>query len=198
MYEKRYLFIIALAVTMLFTSACTVSLPAVRSGTAIITAPTPDPWTQAVDDAQKALAESELDAHFQYYQDAADDIDDYLAQLKKIRPALKLIDALKHMNLPVVGNGWEFIVNALDKAHAGAGAALEQVDEDLRDLLNSYERLQRLDELDRTRAAIQAFQANPSQGALEALGEEMARADFILAGVDKDAADLLDRVNALL
>jgi len=56
----------------------------------------------------------------------------------------------------------------------------------------------RLDELDRTRAAIQAFQANPSQGTLEALGEEMARADFILAGVDKDAADLLDRVNALL
>jgi len=197
MREKPYL-LLAFFIILLFTSACATSAPTVERGPASIATPTPDPWTQAVADAQQVLADADLDAHFQYYQETADKIDDYLAQLERIRPAFQLIDTLKTTNLPLVGNVWDLIIKALDKAYFGAGTALEQVDEGLRNLLDSYDRLQRLDELDQTSAAIQAFQTAPSRQTLEPLGEEMARADFILAGVDKDAAALLDKVNVLL
>lgn len=198
--QRKSLFILALFVTLLLISGCASALPTVERGPQAIPTPTPtpDPWTQAVADAQQALADADLDAHFQYYQDTAARIDDYLAQLEKIRPALKLIDALKATDLPILGNVWDLIVKALDKALMGAGVALEQVDEGLRELLDSHYRLQRLDALDQTLAAVQAFQANPSRQTLEPLGEAMARADFILAGVDKDAAALLDQVHVLL
>ena len=201
MYDKFYLYI-ALAITILFASACTASLPGVGRGTAIMTAstptPTPDPWTQAVDEAQQALEGAELNAHFQFYQESADKIDDYLGQLEKLRPALRFIDTLKSTNLPIVGNVWDGLIAALNKAHLGSGTALEQVDASLRDLLDSHRRLQRLDELDGARAAVQRFQEAPSRETLKAMGEEMARADFILAGVDKDAARLQNQVDALL
>ncbi len=198
--RRKAIFILIIVVTLLGVSGCTTALPTIERGPVAIAdpTPTPDPWTQAVADAQSVLADADLDAHFQYYQDTAAKIDDYLAQLNKLRPALKLIDTLKATNLPVVGNVWDLIVNALDKAYFGAGTALEQVDAGLRNLLDSYQRLQRLDELDQTGAAIHAFQADPSRRTLEPLGEEMARADFILAGVDKDASALQGKVNMLL
>ena len=207
--KKHFLLPLILGIALLLVG-CTTSLPAVggpTSGTETpgerpqpipTPTPTPDPWTQAVTETQSVLADADLDAHFQYYQDTADKIDDYLAQLEKIRPALKLIDTLKDTNIPILGNVWDLIIKALDKAFLGAGIALEQVDEGLRDLLDSHYRLQRLDELDQTLAAVQAFQANPSRETLEPLGEEMARADFILAGVDKDAAALQEKVDALV
>ena len=196
--RRKTIFILMIFMAVAVTSGCAAPLTTDERGPATIATPTPDPWPQAVADAQDVLADADLDAHFQYYQDTADEIDDYLAQLAKIRPALQLIDTLKATNLPVVGNVWDLIINALDKAYLGAGTALEQVDAGIRNILDTYERLQRLDELDQTSAAIQAFQANPSRQTLEPLGEEMARADFILAGVDKDATTLLDKVNVLL
>jgi archaellum component FlaC len=195
--NKTIFLVFVMLVGVLLTSACAAAPSSDLLPTAVPTRAS-DPWDQAVADAQQVLAEAELEAHFQYYQDTVDKIDDYLAQLEKIRPALKLLDTLKTTDLPVLGNVWELLVRALDKAYFGAGVALEQVDEELRDLLDSYERLQRLDELDQTSAAIQAFQADPSRQTLEPLGEEMARADFILAGVDKDAASLQEKVDALL
>ena len=169
----------------------------VRAPTAIPTA-TPDPWVQAVSDAQAVLADEDFDAHFQSYQETAAQIDGYLAQLETVRPALRLIDKMKQTELPVLGNLWKLLVRALDKAYFGAGVGLEQMDEGLRDLLETHERLQRLDGLDKTSAAIDHFRENPSKETLQAMGEEMAEADFILTGVDKDAARLQAKVNTLL
>ncbi len=206
---KRSMLLFLLGMTLVM-AGCTTSLPLVggpgagnaapEAPTRLIPTPTPtpDPWLQAISDAQALLANAELEAHVQYYHETAGKIDGYLAQLEKLRPALKLFDTLKTTELPVVGNAWELLIKALDRALFGSGTALEQVDEGLRDLLDSHYRLQRVDELDQTLAAVQAFQVNPSRHTLEAMGEAMARADFILAGVDKDAAALQDKVTFLL
>ncbi len=77
--------------------------------------PTPDPWAQAVADAQSVLAGAELDVHFQYYRNTASRVENYLAQLEKLRPALKLFDTLKATELPILGNAWDLIVKALNR-----------------------------------------------------------------------------------
>ena len=187
-----------LILAMLTIGGCAAAPSSVmRAPTAAPTA-TPDPWVQAVSDAQAVLADEDFDTHFQSYQETATKIDAYLAQLEAVRPALNLIDKMKQTELPVLGNLWDLLIRALDKAYFGAGAGLDQVDEGLRDLLETHERLQRLDELDKTSAAIADFRENPSEETLRAMGEEMAEADFILTGVDKDAARLQDKVEALL
>jgi len=187
-----------LILAMIAVGGCAAAPSRVAEAPAAIPTATPDPWDQAVSDAQEVLADADLDAHFQFYQETADQIDVYLAQLETVRPALDFIDALKQKELPVLGNVWELLVRALDKAYLGSGMGLEQVDKGLRDLLDTHERLQRLDQLDKTSAAVEAFQNGPSKTTLQAMGEEMAEADFILAGVDKDAASLLVKVDALL
>ncbi len=195
-----------LLVLLMMAIGCTTGLPTIEHVPQVFPTPaptptptpTPDPWMQAVADAQSTLADADLEAHFQFYQDTTDKIDAYLAQLEKLRPALKLFDTLKTTELPLVGNAWNLIIKALDKAFLGAGTGLEQVDEGLRDLLDSHHRLQRVDELNQTLDAVHVFEANPSRQTLEPMGETMARADFILAGVDKDATAFQDKVTALL
>ena len=223
--KKQLPFFLLLFTTILLTSACTatfmtlmqdhrvVNAPAAKS--AIVAAqpvkqffhrpqptptptPTPDPWLDAVDKAEEVLAEASLDAHFPVYQATADAIDDYLGQIEKVRPLLKFNDRLKNTNLPFIGNAWEKLVEGLNKASEGTGDSLEDLDQGLRGLLDSHKRLRRVAELDEIQAEIERFQANPSRATLEPLADVVARADFVLAGVDKDAADLQDSVGPLL
>ena len=197
MFRKISLFLL-LILAMTTVGACAPAPSIVNRLPAATSTPAPDPWEEAVSDAQLALAGADLDAHFQFYQETATQIDGYLAQLETVQPALNFIDALKQTELPVLGNVWDLLVRALDKAYLGAGVGLEQVDARLRDLLETHERLQRLDELGQTSTAVSQFQEAPSRETLQAMGEEMAEADFILAGVDKDAVGLQDKVDALL
>lgn len=196
----RKISLVFLLIFVLSTAGACASAPRTidRIAPAVTPTPTPDPWQQAVTDAKETLETANLDDHFQNYQETAIEIDTYLAQMEKVRPALDLIDTLKQTELPLLGNVWNLILRALDKAYLGAGVALDQVDEGVRDLLASHERLQRLDQLDQTSAAIKQFQQSPSPETLKTAGEQMAEADFILTGADKDAAELQGKVNGLL
>ncbi len=199
MKNRISLVIIPLFAIMILLGACAGrTAPSAENPLNPAAVSTPDPWSQAIADAQAELEGANLDAHFAYYQETAGKIDAYLGQLEKVRPALKAIDTLKETDIPVLGNAWQLLVRALDKAYLGAGVALEQVDERLGDLLETHERLQQLDQLNATQTAVEQFQADPTQQTLQAMGEEMAKADFILTGVDKDAASLQDKVDGLL
>lgn len=192
MDHKLFLLLLA-GVTILLISSCSdVTSPAATPS------PTPDPWLQAVSDAQEVLDNADLESHFAFYQEVASKIDGYLGQLEAVRPALDFIDTLKKTDIPVLGNAWDLLITALDKAYLGAGEALEQVDAGLRSLLETHERLQQLDQLHKTSAAVEQFQASPSRETLEAMGKEMTEADFVLAGVDQDTASLQSKVDGLL
>ncbi len=188
MKNRISLVIIPLFAIMILLGACAgQTAPFARNPLNPAAASTPDPWYQAIADVQAELEGANLDAHFAYYQETAGKTDAYLGQLEKVRPALNAIDTLKETDIPVLGNAWQMLVRAL-----------EQVDERLGDLLETHERLQQLDQLNATQTAVEQFQTDPTQQTLQAMGEEMAKADFILTGVDKDAASLQDKVDGLL
>jgi DNA repair exonuclease SbcCD ATPase subunit len=200
MSRKLFPLLFSLALLLVISGCAGAPAPGagLPSGPAAGLTPTPDQWDQAVTDAQTVLQDADLEAHFQYYQDTAAQIDQYLAQLEKARPALDFIDTLKNTNIPVLGNAWKLLVRALDKAYLGAGVALEQLDERLSDLLETHERLQQLDQLQKTSDAVEQFQNAPSKETLQAMGKAMTEADFVLTGVDKDAASLQSKVDGLL
>ncbi len=202
--SSRILTLILFSILLILFAGCRASLEAPSRAPSMPTAipptptPTPDPWVQAVADAQAVVAEADILDHFQMYQETAAQIDQYLIQLEKARPALDIIDRLKQTDLPIIGNLWEAVIKALDKAGLGAGEALKLVDEGVRELLAYHNRLQKLHDLEQYSIAIQQFQQAPSSETLVNMGHAMAGADDVLAIADQDVATIHDKIDSVI
>lgn len=200
---SRLVLFVFLSILLISLAGCRVSLapptqiPATPTAIPPTPTPTPDPWVQAVADAQEVVAKADIVDHFRVYQETAAQIDQYLVQLEKTRPALDLIDKLKNTNLPIIGNVWDALIAALDKGYPGSGQALNLMDEGVRELLAYHHRLQRLNDLDAYGLAIQRFQQSPSRETLLNMGQAMTSADEILATADQDAASIQDKVDSV-
>ena len=162
-------------------------------------APTPvDPWAGAVLEAQTLITNASLQEHFEFYKAQAAELDQYLAVLEELRPALDALDQLKGIDLPLVGNAWDVLVKALDASVPGAGQALVTLDRELRRLLTYRGHLQSLQELDTLLEALDHFTQDPTSQTLRALDEEVQTALPRLQQAKSDVAEVRNIVTDLL
>lgn len=173
-------------IVSLFLGACSSTGPT----------PTPvDPWVKAVQDAQALMAGTNLQKHVAFYQRQFSEMDQYLAAVENVRPALNTLARLKTMDLPLVGNAWDLLIKGLDASAPGAGQALVKLDKELRRLLTYRGHLKSLQNLNALVEAANRFSQTPSPQTLRALDAEAQSALPILQRAQSDIAEIRDTVS---
>jgi hypothetical protein len=158
-----------------------------------------DPWEDAV---SKALILLENHPNFVQnlisYQFTADEMIQNLMLVEDFEPVLDLIDELKSWDLPIVGNAWDVLIDALNLATPGAGSVLETLEQELKALLILLDKFEILFNLDTVMAATSNFHVNPSQQTLHEWETACGPAISILEGLDSELIMQNARLEELL
>jgi len=143
-----------------------------------------DPWDDAVAEALKLLDENpNFIKHLREYEAKGEDVDQYLAQAERARPALDLIDDLKQTDL-IIGSAWDLIVEALDSSYPGSSDAIVFIDEGLREILKFRGELSKLSALNPVSTAASRFESDPSKQTLNTWSDVCGSAIDALDDVD--------------
>jgi len=145
-----------------------------------------DPWDDAVSEALQLLDENpNFIKHLREYEAKGEDVDQYLAQVERARPALDLIDDLKRTDL-IIGSAWDLIVEALDSSYPGSSEAILYIDEGLREVLRFRGELSKLSALSPVSTAVNQFRSNPSKQTLVSWNDTCGTAIDALNDVDDE------------
>jgi pSer/pThr/pTyr-binding forkhead associated (FHA) protein len=149
-----------------------------------------DPRENAVSLALSALEEHRnFDQHVAEYRKTADTVNDYITFEAEAQSIINTIDLLKTYQI------WGVMVSAADLYYPGGGAALEMMDDVLRNLVKITANLDRVSDLEETRSASQSFISNPSWAALLDLEKTTPNSKSALIGLKSDLAPILTQTS---
>ncbi len=158
-----------------------------------------DPWAEAVAEAQALLhSHPQFEDNLRSYASLAERLDQSLASLEQAAAALNTIEQLKSMQLPLLGNAWDALRQALDSAVPGAGAALEALDEGLRRLQRLRGVLDDMPAVERTAEAVRAFRQSPSPDTLRSLADTCPASVNALESLRREIAEPLAQLDGVL
>ena len=137
--------------------------------------PPPDPWEIAVEDALEVLdGDPDFESSLRSIQEDARAISDQIEVVEAAQPALDLLDDLRGIDIPFVGNAYDLLIKGLDAAQPGAGQALESIESGLRELLRVKSELDVLSSLDNLADASLSFRSSQSR-------EDLVNLDAVIA-----------------
>jgi ABC-type transporter Mla subunit MlaD len=157
-----------------------------------------DPWPGAV-----AQAQALLNAHpgfldgLRSYSSVAQELDPYLDVVDQAQPALETVDQLRAVELPLLGNAWEALCEALDLVVPGAGESIEALEAGLRQLRQLRIAASRLVNLDVTASTAAAFVQSPSRETLETWVDTCPTAIRTLEDLDRELVAQLSSLDEL-
>ncbi len=150
-----------------------------------------DPWEKAVSEVQKTLQNApDFEDSLESHQAQAANVSSRLSAIGRASPLLRKVDQLEETQIPLVGNAWDVVVEAMDAASPGGGQALDGLVDILRGIEAFDQNLQQIQGLDSVVAASRAFRKNPSEGSLRSLDGAIEGAVQSLRRVYGDLVEL--------
>ena len=183
---RRYRLLVALALALL--ALAVVAGLVIRRAAPNVSLPFigPDPWPTAIAQTQQVLsANPDFESRMRWYREEPATIDGYLDVVDKARTASTVINDLHTLQIPLVGNAWQALIKALNVV-PGGGAALEGLDDNLKQVLALKGQLASVRDADAVAVAVQTFKENPSKDTLVAMAGTMAYYSSVLSQANED------------
>jgi hypothetical protein len=150
-------------------------------------------WDEAVRFVQTELAGvGDLEGRLEGYARTAADLSDRIDLLDRARPALELIDQLRDVQVPLIGNGWQILLALLSLATVDGAKIIAKLEEILRTLAELKGSLDSLAGLPELADAVRAFRVEPNRRTLEAMSAASATATPSLRRLHTDLGEVLD------
>jgi hypothetical protein len=127
-------------------------------------------WDEAIAYTQAELAKSgDLEGRLSGYDRTAAQHSANIDLLDQAQPALQLIDDLRDVQVPLIGNGWQILLALLSLASVDGAKIITRLEETLRSLGELKHSLDYLNALPETVDAVRAFRTEPTRRKLSTL-----------------------------
>jgi len=124
-------------------------------------------WDAAVKSAQSELEKAgDLEGRLEGYAQKAASISQTIDLLDQARPALELIDGLRGVEVPLVGDGWQILLALVSVATVDGAKLIARLEETLSRLVALKQSLDKLEGLPKSAEAVRAFRTNPNRRTL--------------------------------
>jgi hypothetical protein len=148
-------------------------------------------WEEAIRFAHAEVSKNAgLDERLENYARLAADLSARIEFLDRAQLALDGVNALRGVNVPLVGDGWQILLTLLGLASVDGAKALDKLEEVLRELTELKSSLDGLAGLPRAARAAREFEADPSRCTLKMLALTSSTATPAMSQIHAD----LDRV----
>ncbi len=163
-------------------------------------------WDEAISFVQTELGKAgDLEGRLSGYDRTAAQLSARIDLLDQAQPALELIDDLRDVQVPLIGNGWQILLALLGLASVDGAKIIARLEETLRSLGELKHSMDFLNALPETVDAVRAFRVKPtrrklltlywtSNSATPSMQRLHAELDEILAPVE----DVADNLNGLM
>ncbi len=150
-------------------------------------------WEEAIRVAQSELdAAGDLEGRIEGYERTATQLSAQIDLLDQARPALELIDRLRDVEVPLVGNGWEILLTLMSVVTVDGAKIIGRLEDVLRELAELKHSLDYLNGLPAVAEAIGTFRAEPTRRTLLALSWTSASATPSLYQLHAEVDEVLD------
>jgi hypothetical protein len=176
-----------------FIIVCTLTIPlagavSCRSGVGS--------WEEAIRFAQTELdAAGDLAARLDGYEQTAAELSDKIDLLDQARPALELIDKLRDVEVPLVGNGWQILLSLVGLVTADGAKIIGTLEDVLRELAELKHSLDYLNGLSAVAEETRAFRGEPTRRTLLALSSTSASATPSMRRLHAEMGEILNPIN---
>jgi hypothetical protein len=127
-------------------------------------------WEEAIDYAQSELAAADdLEDRLEDYDQKAAHLSETIDLIDQAGPALDLIETLREVQVPLVGNGWQILLSLLGMATADGAKIIDRLVRTLRSLADLKYSLDHLNGLPAVSEAVRAFRSAPARSTLSSL-----------------------------
>jgi hypothetical protein len=127
-------------------------------------------WEEAIDYAQSELAAAgDLEGRLEDYDRKAAKLSQTIELIDRAGPALDLIETLREVQVPLVGNGWQILLSLLGMATADGAKVIDQLVGTVRSLADLKYSLDHLNGLPAVSEEVSAFRSVPTRSTLSSL-----------------------------
>jgi hypothetical protein len=153
-------------------------------------------WEEAIRFAQTELdAAGDLAARLDGYEQTAAELSDKIDLLDQARPALELIDKLRDVEVPLVGNGWQILLSLVGLVTADGAKIIGTLEDVLRELAELKHSLDYLNGLSAVAEETRAFRGEPTRRTLLALSSTSASATPSMRRLHAEMGEILNPIN---
>jgi hypothetical protein len=148
-------------------------------------------WEEAVALAQEELSTAgDIEGRLEGYAGIAADLGDRIDAIERARPALDLVQTLRGVQVPLLGDGWDILLGLISVATIDGARILGKLEETLTGLLRLKDSLGQLSVLPDTAQALRGFRARPERATLAALSDAAAGATPAMRQVQGDIGNV--------
>lgn len=150
-------------------------------------------WDEAIRFTQQELeAAGDLESRLEGYAQTADRLAEQIDVLDQARPGLELIDRLRHVQVPLIGNGWQILLTLFGLATVDGAKIIAKLEGVLRGLAELKDSLEGLSSLPKLAAAVRHFRGEPNRRSLGTLSAASATATPSLRRLHVDLGEILE------
>jgi hypothetical protein len=150
-------------------------------------------WQEAVRFAHAEIHKNAgLDERLENYARLASDLSARIEFLDRAQLAMDGVKALRGVNVPLVGDGWQILLTLLGLASVDGAKALDRLEEVLRELTELKSSLDGLSDLPRAARAAREFEADPSRCTLKMLALTSSTATSSMSQLHTDLGRVVD------
>jgi uncharacterized protein (UPF0335 family) len=150
-------------------------------------------WDEAIGFVQTELEEAgDIESRLEGYASTATDLSAKIELLDQARPALEMINQLRDVHVPLVGNGWQILLALLSLATVDGAKIIARLEEILRTLAELKGSLDSLAGLPAVAEAARAFRADPNRRTLEALSAASATTTPSMTRLHAELGEVLE------
>jgi hypothetical protein len=150
-------------------------------------------WEDAIRFAQVELdAAGDLAGRIEGYDRTAAEMSAKIGLLDQARPAFEMIDKLRAVQVPLIGNGWQILLAMVGTASVDGAKIIAQLEETLRSLTELKHSLDYLNGLSAVAKAVRVFRAEPTRRRLLALSSTSASATPSMQRLHAELGEILN------
>lgn len=127
-------------------------------------------WKEAIDYTQTELAASgDIEGRLEGYDQKAAKLSEKIEVLDQARPALDMIETLRDVQVPLVGNGWQILLSLVGMATVDGAQVIDRLERTLSSLTDLKYSLDHLNGLPAVSEAANKFRNEPTRHTLTSL-----------------------------
>lgn len=150
-------------------------------------------WEEAVSFALAELeAAGDLEGRLDGYDRTAAEMSTKIDFLDQAQPALELIDHLRDVQVPLVGNGWQILLTLVGLVSVDGAKIIAKLEDVLRALAELKHSLDYLSGMSAVAEAVRTFRREPGRRRLLALSSTSASATPSLHQLHAELGEILD------
>ncbi len=155
-----------------------------------------DSWDEAVRLSHAELEKNAgLDERLENYARLATDLSARIEFLDRAQLAMQAINALRDVNVPLLGNGWQTLLALLGLVSVDGAKVMDRLEKVLRELTELKSSLDGLSGLPQAARAAREFEADPSRCTLKMLALTSATATPSMAQLYADLGQVMNPLN---